>query len=74
MLPAPLHNLAELEDGKVHGHHDTADERAQKHDDDGFHQAGEACDHVVHFGFIEVCGLAEHVVNGAGFFTDSAHL
>ena len=48
--------------------------RTQEHDDDGLHQAGQARDHVVDLGFVEVGSFAQHVVDRARLLANGAHL
>ena len=55
-------HLAEFEDGQVHGDHNATDDRAQDHDDEGLHQAGQGFDGFIHLFFVEVSGLAQHGV------------
>src|SRR3990167_5544969 len=63
-------DLTELEDGQVHGYHDAPNDRAQDHDDEGLHQAGQRLHGLVNFFFVEVGGLAQHLVQRAGLLAD----
>lgn len=67
---AVLDDRAQFEDRQIHRHNNSTHQRAQDHDDDGLHQAGYTGNHVVNFRLVEVGGLAQHVVDGAGFFAD----
>src|SRR5690606_19180790 len=73
-VPAASDDLAQLEDRQVHRHHNTADQGAEEYDDDGLHQAGQPGYHFIHFSFVEISRFAQHVVNGARFFTNGTHL
>ncbi|MNC72703.1 hypothetical protein D3C75_1237930 [compost metagenome] len=60
-----MYHRAQLEDGEVHGDDHATDQHPEHHHDDGFEQAGEAIDHVVHLLLEDGGNLGEHVIDGA---------
>src|SRR5205807_4832566 len=69
-----LNHCAELEDGQIHRDHKPADDDAEKHDHDRLEQARKRGHRIVHFTFVEIGDLAQHVVERTGFFADLRHL
>src|SRR5437763_3990013 len=65
---------AELEDRKVHRHHEAPDHHAEEDDDNGLEQARQRRHRVVDFALEKVRDLGEHAVERPGFLTDLRHL
>lgn len=47
-------NLTHFEYRQIHRYHHAADQRAEHHHDDRFHQAGQRCHRIVHFALVEI--------------------
>src|SRR5882672_7626575 len=69
-----LHYGDQTEDRQVHRDHEAADHHAKEDDHDGFQQRRERGDRGVDLVVVEVGDLREHLVEGAGVFTDADHV
>src|SRR5438132_1191220 len=65
---------AELEDREIHCHDKTADDDAEEHYHQWFHQGGKIGYGVVYFFVIKISNLDQHRVQCAGGLADVNHL